>query len=338
MTSETARQLRGRLREMGLSESAIGAAWPRWWSNEADASVSAQTELRFSLARNLGLDPRSLFDVQERPRFAWHRQARFKHLTTEGDVERDAVGSFGRALGSLLVTATDSPVSPLSGESAGHLREAILASQVPYVRLVDLLALSWSVGIPVVHLRVFPWPQKRMAAMSVRVDGRSVVLLAKDSEFPAQIAFYLAHELGHIALDHLEKEAVIVDLEQDNPIMDGQDAEEADADSFALELLTGQSRPVIVSAINAGSSAKELVRVARNSAEELRIEPGTLALCFGYSTQRWATANSALKQIYVEPKPVWSEVNGIAKLHLRREQLPQDAGDYLDSVLEPQAT
>lgn len=338
MTPETADQLRGRLRAMGLSDSAISAAWPRWWSSEADASTSARTELRFSLARNLGLDPRSLFDVRERPRFVWHRQARFKHLTTEGDTERDAIASFGKALGSLLVTAADGPVSPLGGESAGHLREAILASQVPYVRLVDLLALSWSVGIPVVHLRVFPWPQKRMAAMSVRVDSRSAVLLAKDSEFPAQIAFYLAHELGHIVLNHLETEPVIVDLEQDNPIIDGQDAEEADADRFALELLTGESRPAIMSATTERSSARELARVALNSAAELKIEPGTLAFCFGYSTQQWATANAAMKQIYAEPKPVWSEVNGVAKMHLRREQLPQDAGDYLDSVLEPQLT
>ena len=39
-----------------------------------------------------------------------------------------------------------------------------------------------------------------MAAMSVQVGAGTAMLPAKDSSYPAQIAFYLAHEIAHIAL------------------------------------------------------------------------------------------------------------------------------------------
>ena len=115
-----------------------------------------------------------------------------------------------------------------------------LGSQ-PYVRLVDLLSLSWSAGIPVAHLRIFPAVRKRMAAMAVAVGERHAVLLAKDSMYPPHIAFYFGHELGHIALGHIRNDAAIVDMEADVLSTNSRRDEEAEADRFALELLTGRA-------------------------------------------------------------------------------------------------
>ena len=200
------------------------------------------------------------------------------------------------------------------------------------MRLVDLLSLCWSTGIPVVHLRVFPWPQKRMAAMTVQVKDRSVILLGKDSMYPAQIAFYLAHELGHIALSHLTADRVIVDLEPQTPGLDEEDLEEVAADRFALELLTGDPRPTVLPS-GARYSARELARVALASAEELKVEPGTLALCFGYSTNDWPTTNASLKRIYSSPKHVWNEVNNLAQTQLSMDRVPSDSIDYVNALL-----
>ncbi len=245
INEENASQLRLRLKKLGLSDPAVNAAWPRWWSDEADTSVSARVDLRFSLARKLGLDPRSLLDDEQQPRFVWRDEARFKHLSGEGDLERSAITSFGKALGSVLIAASPPPI-PITGSTAQSLRSLILREKQPYIRLLDLLSLSWSVGIPVIHLRVFPWPQKRMAAMTVRVDDRCAILLGKDSMYPAQVAFYLAHELAHISLAHLASDPVIVDMEQAVPSLQDPDAEEGSADRFALELLTGDPQPVVL--------------------------------------------------------------------------------------------
>ncbi len=329
MTNETGR-LRQRLKAIGLSDPAIEAAWPEWWSDAADPSPSARLELRFSVARKLGLDPRSLVDEEGIPRFVWRDEARFKHLSGESELERAAISSFGRALGSLLVSAT-AIRGQITQATATGLRNAILRSQ-QFVRLVDLLALCWSAGFPVAHLRIFPAMQKRMAAMTVRVADRSVILLAKDSMYPAHVAFYLAHELAHILLGHLARDTSIVDLESEHPVFSTVDPEEIDADRFALQLLTGRTDPRILP--SSGSyNAPALADAALKTAPAVQIEPGTIALCFGYSTQNWAVANSALKFIYSDPKPVWAEVNRLAARELDLDMIPADARSYLNAVL-----
>jgi hypothetical protein len=173
-----------------------------------------------------------------------------------------------------------------------------------------------------------------MAAMTVRLGDRWAILLGKDSVYPAPIAFYLGHELGHIALSHIAADRLIVDFEETNPRGDDEDEEERTADEFALELLTGESRPTVLPAEPLiQSSARELARIAITASETLRIEPGMLAQCFGYSTGDWRTANASLKNIYASRIPVWREVNGIARHELILDDIPEDAAEYLEAVL-----
>jgi hypothetical protein len=171
-----------------------------------------------------------------------------------------------------------------------------------------------------------------MAAMTVRTGQQSAILLGKDSNYPAPVAFHLAHELGHIALGHTETGRVLVDFERDGLHRPGDDEEELQSDAYALELLTGEPRPQVLPSQDS-YSAKELARVALGSASTLQIEPGTLALCFGYSTDDWATANAALRQIYSEAKPVWLEINRVAEAQLDLGSLPDELADYILAVL-----
>lgn len=322
-------RLRKRLKSVGLSDLAIDAAWPTWWSDDAEASTSARAELRFSLARKLGLDPSSLLEDEE-PSFVWKDGARFKHLSGESATERAAITSFGRVLGSVLVNATS--IEPrVIANNALSLRKLLMRTR-PYVDLVDLLLLCWSAGIPVIHLRIFPWPQKRMAAMTVRVADRYAILLGKDSMYPAHVAFYLAHELGHIARGHLESDKVIVDFESERPGLDTNDNEEISADSFALELLTGMASPIVLPSTER-YTARSLARTVLRASQELGIEPGTLALCLAYSTNDWRTSNAAMKYIYRASSIVWQEVNRFARRQLTGGQVPDDTADYLSAVL-----
>lgn len=323
-------RLRQRLKDIGLSGPAIAAAWPTWWSSAAEASASARAELRFSLARKLGLDPSSLLDEGE-PRFVWHDEARFKHLSGEGKLERSAITSFGRALGTVLINSTPGRF-PLVDSSALQLRNRLLTAAHPYVGLFDLLSLCWSVGIPVIHLRVYPWPQKRMAAMAVRVADRYAILLGKDSRYPAYSAFYLAHEIGHITRGHLEKDRAIVDLYSAEMGWNSSDREEVDADAFALELLTGMESPKILPS-TPRYSARSLARAVLGASTELKIEPGTLALCFGYSTKDWRASAAAMKYIYHKPIPVWERINAFARAQLAMGEVPDDSAEYLEVVL-----
>jgi hypothetical protein len=341
MTTGSAADLKQRLHTLGLSDSVIEAVWPRWWSEGADESVSARAELRFGIARRLGMDPSSLLDDRDEPRFLWPTQARFKHLANESDTERAGISAFGRAVAKPLLNATPFPETSSQPDpnSAIGLREVLLRlGDSPFVTLSDLLALCWGIGIPVGYLRVFPWQRKRMAAMTVRIGDRWAILLARDSRYPAPIAFWLAHELGHIFLSHIESEEVIVDLDRPGPDLEGEDEEEAAADAFALELLTGQPRPeVLPGEKSAAPSSGGLAQEAARRGPELEIEPGTLVLCYGFTTGEWAVANGALKILYTSGPSVWSEINRLAANQIQVGELPEESQHFLSAVLAVEA-
>jgi hypothetical protein len=134
---ENTNRLRKELRRAGLSNSALEAAWPAWWSDELAASPSGRAELRFALARRLGLAPKPL--LGERVEFVWKDSARFKHLTTQDAQQQDILSSFGVSVGRLLLRATEGGRG-FDGLSASQLRNSILGS-VPFVESPPLLTV-----------------------------------------------------------------------------------------------------------------------------------------------------------------------------------------------------
>lgn len=323
-------KFRRTLRRAGLDNSAIDAAWPAWWTNDATTSPSAFAELKFSLARKLGLDPRSLVDDGE-PRFVWKDDAKFKGLAANEDVQRAAIESFAMALSKSVMPALSQREFEIVGLDAIQLRKAVLANS-PHVGLMDLVAMCWSAGIPVMHLRVFPLSAKRMCAMSVKIRDQYFILLSKDAEYPAPIAFYLAHELGHIVLDHFGEQSAIVDMADTILDRNTVDNEELEADRFAMQLLTGRE----VLEVDSGRvkpNALQLAEHVSSISKEVRIEPGTLALCFGYTTGDWAISTAALRHIYKKKLPVWSQVNGFARSQFDWDALTDDTASYVSAVL-----
>ncbi len=315
-----------RLRKAGISRAAIRAAWPSWWSEEAGSTPSGRAELRFALARRLGLEPKQL--LGERVEFVWNDEARFKHLSAQDQAQKAALTSFGMSIGRLLLRATPGTATEIA--DADVIRNAILSAS-PFVDLGSLIATCWALRVPVIHLRVFPLEAKSMHAMVVRVDGRFAILLGRDAGYPAPVAFTLAHELGHVMLDHLADAPALVDLEDPALARDG-DEQEDEADRFALTLLTGSPEPEIETSLER-FNAPTLATAVLAAAARYSVEPGTLALCVGHSRHAWPVAMSALSFIYGERKPAWREVNGIADGELDWEALGDEAAHYLRNVM-----
>jgi len=319
--------LRRELRGAGLSQQAIDAAWPSWWSEELADDPSGRAELRFALARRLGLSSKSL--LGERVRFVWNDEARFKHLSAEDETHRAALASFGMTVGASLLRATRD-VTSIIGVSAADLRAAVLADR-PLVDLQALVFACWAVGMPIVHLRVFPLEAKAMHAMVVSVRGRYAILLGRDASYPAQTAFTLAHEIGHAALGHLNGASALVDMKDPATAKD-RDDQEQEADRYALELLTGTAEPTIET--DGSYNAPGLAKAVREASPRCRIEPGILALCLAHQTGGWAVAMSALKFIYGHPRPVWRDINALAASQLDWELIGDDAAEWIRSVTE----
>ncbi len=321
------------IERMGYPRSTVEAVWPEWWSAEAEHSKTAQTELRLTVARRLGLRPTTLFETDV-PEFVWQHEAKFKGLAAFDDRERGALTSFGQAFAQSLLPFVEpfSRAASIAALTAAGLRTRLLANDRPFVDIVDLCALCWGLGIPIVHLRVFPLPAKRMAAMAVRVGERYAILIGRDASFPAPIAFHIAHELGHIVLGHLEDATAIVDakiLERDET-----DEEEIAADAFALSLLTGSERPTFTMDADAASG----IQLARAAFEGLQagrhqIEPGVLCLCYGFQTGDWKVANAALHSVYTQRGEVWKMLNKTATREINWEAISPGGQAYIRAVL-----
>jgi hypothetical protein len=200
------------------------------------------------------------------------------------------------------------------------------------VGLAELLSLCWGLGIPVVYLRVFPLDAKRMTAMVVRANDRFAILLARDASYPAAVAFYLAHEIGHAVLGHVRDHIGVVELGDSLVDPAGNDGEELQADEFALQLLTGMPAPKFV-AEGSGFNAPSIANAALQTGPAEQIEPGVLALCFGHSSGAWQQAFAALSMIYAAPSPVWKHVNTIALGQLDLDSVDQDTASFLRGVL-----
>lgn len=297
--------------------------------------MSAVAELRFGVARNLGLDPKSILGEPNEPQFRWRDSARFKNLTAETSLEQAGIASFGKAVAAPIASVAPRASGAILGVKASDLRQLLLASgERPFVALEDLLKLSWAVGAPVAYLRVHPWASKRMTAMTVPVHDRSVVLLSRLASYPAWLSFYLAHELAHISLGHVSDNAPLVDLERESELEElPSDPEEKSADAWAIELLTGKPDFSVESA-DGYSSAPSLAKAAIESSTELGVEPGTIALAFGHSSGKWAIANSALKFIYPTARPLWKGVNKLASQQLEIDDLSPDSAEFLRRVLD----
>jgi hypothetical protein len=315
------------LRKVGFSSDAIEAAWPSWWSDDIAASPSSRAELRFALARKLGLAPKPL--LGERVEFVWKDRARFKHLTTQDAVQQNILSSFGVAIGRLLLRGV--PVGHgFANLSPLELGESIL-NHSRYVDLQQLLATCWALGVPVIQLRVFPLATQSMHAMVIESGGRHAILLGRNASYPAPAAFTLAHEIGHIASGHIRGALALIDVE-DPALAKDRDEQETQADAFALSILTGSPAPDISTQFQ-NFNAPTLADAVLKAGPQYAIEPGTLALCVAYRQKNWPVAMSAMRFIYSERKPVWQEVNGIAESMLDWDALGDEGADFVRNLM-----
>ncbi|WP_375340365.1 ImmA/IrrE family metallo-endopeptidase [Okeania sp.] len=111
----------------------------------------------------------------------------------------------------------------------------------------------------------------------------------------ARLAFNLAHELGHLALGHLE-EGVLVDEDIQSEC---NDKEENQANKFATELLLDNYDNCLK--YNQIHNNKQLIQKAKEKARENpTLEPDSIILNYGWHNGNWAFVNTALKKLNLE--------------------------------------
>ena len=159
----------------------------------------------------------------------------------------------------------------------------------------------------------------------------------KDTKF-ARTYLALPHQLRNLAESQtLFSQPGGRGLRRPQPALPGEDAEEIAADRFAVyEVL--DRYPFACCVPEDGVQRKGTCPGFLGGRNRTRIEPGTLALCFGYSTGDWPTANAAIRRIHPQRQAVWAEINHLALHELSLDQLPEEASLYVRAVLRGAAT
>lgn len=317
--ANNADRLVNRLLDIGLSKEMVDLSLPEWWVVEDNESPSARAMASMLLARRLNLDPTTLLDDEVPVGYLHTGVSKFKHMRLADGARRDALVGFATGVGRILLSmAEDAPRHVVPSDPL-ELRKALIAGR-PFVSFGDVITACWSLGVPVLHLRVFPAQTKGVTAIAVKLGGRHAILVARESGFDAQYMFHVAHELGHIALGHLGEGGAIVDADPNDPANKREelvdDDEERGADEYAQALLTGSPSfevfgPKETQGRQRLGTARELAHRAQQLSGELGVDPGHLVMVFGHSTQDWQLAFAAAKELPQQPYKPGSLVNRV---------------------------
>lgn len=295
-------QLLHRLETVGIQPSFARKTLPNWWDDEIATTPSGLQQAQLYLARAFNLDIVSLANPDALPAFSSeNKKYKLAKNVKLSDVAISAHYATAMAKLALRGMPTEQKAVP---KKATSLRDMCLRTN----HCVDFeWLLDWCLdaGIPV--LGIDKLPGRKMTGLVVRDDGRYAIVLSRKGH-PSEMLFWLAHELGHIALGHLSSDGFVAEVTigsnlsmpveisgGDSPIHDADD--EVAADLFAIRLLNGKD-----AAYGAGNrylNAKTLAGAATALGKQEHIDPGHIILNFGHQTRKYPLAKMALNHLSV---------------------------------------
>jgi len=293
---DSVRSLYERLEQAGLDRKFVRKVLlPDWWDDAIAQHPTGYAEARLRIARALGLSLHQL--DSEDPLEETLGETRFRCKTRRGTEPysiRWTIALAKRAA-ELATRATPKPYEPLP-ESASQIRDAILQEH-QWVSLDNLLVYCWQHGIPVIPLKSKPRRSKRVDGLIVRVGERPVIVLACGYRYSARLLFIVAHELGHWVCGHLSDQPIFA---EESIAREAENHEEAEANWFAVELLTG--KPDSAYWTPRFLTASQLAQGAQKAGARDRVDPGVVALNYAWNEGNWAAGIGALKLLEPQPK------------------------------------
>ena len=327
LPTPTIKHLYSSLSQAGVSKSFVKRhILPPWWHDSIADTPAGYAEAAAIISRNLSLDLVSLFEDGVPIRQRQVGSVSFKKAV---DVTEDAL-SWPKAIAvraaelALRALSTRAGVIP---DSPRSIRDFILEGSSSYVTLPTILDYCWGQGIPVIHVSTFPGRVK-MDAVAALLDRGPAIILTNNHGQRAWLLFHIAHELGHIALKHLDSDRVVADREIRT---DDANHQECAANNFALELLAGNSD--FRTTPQTWPRAETLAKFAQTLGEQYKVDPGVVVLNYAWTSQRpghnpWLVANRALA--ILEPD---SDAPDIIRSEMLRRldwsRLPPESAEHL---------
>lgn len=279
--------LYARLNAAGISTGFARKVLPAWWDNAVARELSGLQQAQMYFARSFNIDLASLAQPKGALKFLG-AERKFKLNKNVAEEAVSTSAHFATAMAKVALQGfakaqTTVPADPIA------LRTELLKHH-SCVSLAALLDWCLKAGIPVLHIDKLPG--KKMTGLVVREDDRFAIVLSKKGT-PAHHVFHLAHELGHIALGHLQGNGFVADESIGGA--DTLDADEKEADAYAIRLLNGKDAAYRAS--SALRSGKQLFTAALAMSKQEKIDVGHIILNYGFAQKNMGMAAMALRSI-----------------------------------------
>ena len=260
---------------------------PVWWDDAVARTPSGLQQAQMFFARAFNIDLASLSAGRAPLQFLGvERKFKLSRNVAEKDVSVSA--HFASGMAKLALHGAPMHQTEVFKDPA-VLRKQILQSN-DCVSLPVLLTWCAKAGIPVLHIDKLPG--KKMTGLVVRDGNRYAIVLSKKVT-PAHLLFHLAHEIGHIAHGHLKGDGFVADESIGGA--DRGDADEKEADAYAIRLLNGKDVRYGASVPMRSGAALYQAALAKSRLE--KIDVGHIILNFGNAQNNHALAAMALKSI-----------------------------------------
>jgi hypothetical protein len=308
--------LRIKLAEVGVKKDFIDSVLPSHWDDEFSSERTGLLRACSLLSRVLGLELKPMLEAMPTISFKALDKPLYKKAANKVEDDLEVATRVGVAAASIAVRSISTAATLLP--AAKDLRGSIIASGKKWVDLESLLQVCWSSGLPVIYVKKMAG--KKMEAMAVKVDGRPAIVVSHQVRFRSRLAFWIAHEMGHIALGHLDSYSAIPDPQISREATDDL---EVQANLYALELLFGHAEPKykttadIVYPDALATGAKELG--LKNN-----VDPGAIInnWCYHELRKRKSNGLSATE---------CNRTFGTATAALRKAGDPEDGLDLIDA-------
>lgn len=299
---------------------------PYWWDDELAKSPGAIQQALISIARFISLDIKSVLNNDEPLRFK-ESNCRYKHANNKEQSDLAAATALVQSLANTVANITVKQYSAF--EDPQTIRTHFLNQGKSWVDFKSLISYCWQHGVPVLYLPELP-VSKKMDAVVVDVNGRPVINLTKKHQHESELLFLLAHEMGHVFHRHLEQGQTLVDEKVSN-VLTERDAQEKQANAFAIELLTGSENGRFHSS-GEKLFPKMLAEQAKAESIKRNIDPGHIALNWGHNTGNWANAKAALN--IIDPHPNWKAyLKDQLSENIDEDEANEDQLDYLYKLI-----
>jgi hypothetical protein len=317
--------LRARLSSAGVKPKFLNnVVLPSWWDDSIATTEGGFREAASYICARLGFSLTGLVDEKAELTYAHSSEVKYKKADGKSVEDVSLVTHYAIGAARSVVIALEGVLetSPVPTPEAWR-GELLKLSEKPWVCLRHILAASWELGIPVIHIKNLPAGAKKPDALTTMVGDRPVIVVMSGRKSPSWIAFIVAHELGHIHHKHLKAGQTLVD-EKINHTSDERD--EAQANDFAVRLLTG--RPDLGLSSTRSMGIPQLAAAAKTFGKSYRIAPGVAALNYGFTTGEWPLAIGALSQLEKEDDAGKDLAKAMME-HLNLDALPEDSREWV---------